>query len=352
VLARSYKPFGGILEERGRYETAFGFLGAQLDHISGLLYAGGRYYDPATGRYLTPVRGFDPYRPRTLNPYVPLQEPALWLLAPVGVVVALLGRKRWRKYGYWLLVLMVVGMGASMLLAGCGPQPTPTPVPPSQPPTQPPTPTPTPPPTPAPTPTPRPLTEWEIQYGEAIARAAHDLLNNANDYYIWGALSHPPDEDATNPPPRERPQPGTYWGACTDLYERTGGRIPIVCADVIAISYAQAGLDLEKTYPKWNARGFLGDQSHSSRDVWMLHVLLTDHHQEHDWNGDTTPVELGDMAFWPNYGHSSVVAEIQGNRPEQIFVIQASYTQGVINKMSFAAWGVGHFGHPNPERRE
>jgi RHS repeat-associated protein len=157
VLARSYKPFGGILEERGRYETAFGFLGAQLDHISGLLYAGGRYYDPATGRYLTPVRGFDPYRPRTLNPYVPLQEPALWLLAPVGVVVALLGRKRWRKYGYWLLVLMVVGMGASMLLAGCGPQPTPTPVPPTFPPPLPPTPpSPTPPPSPSPSPAPLP----------------------------------------------------------------------------------------------------------------------------------------------------------------------------------------------------
>ena len=153
VLARSYRPFGGILQEQGQYETAFGFLGAQLDRISGLLYAGGRYYDPATGRYLTPQRGFDPYRPRTLNPYVPLQDPALWLLAPVGVVAALVGRKKWRKSGYWLLVLLGVGIEAGMLLSGCGPvTPTLTPVPPSQPPTQPPTPTPTPPPTPTPTP--------------------------------------------------------------------------------------------------------------------------------------------------------------------------------------------------------
>lgn len=61
--------------------------------------------------------------------------------------------------------------------------------------------------------------------------------------------------------------------------------------------------------------------------------------------------ELGDMAFWPNYGHSSVIAEIQGDNPEQIFVIQASYSQGTINKMNLSAWGVGYFGHPDPERR-
>jgi len=156
VVARSYRPFGGILQEQGQYETAFGFLGAQLDRVSGLLYAGGRYYDPATGRYLTPQRGFDPYRPRTLNPYVPLQDPALWLLAPLGVVAALLGRKKWRKSGYWLLVLLVVGIGASVLLSGCGPvTPTPTPMPPTFPPPLPPTPpSPTLPPSPSPSPAP------------------------------------------------------------------------------------------------------------------------------------------------------------------------------------------------------
>jgi RHS repeat-associated protein len=46
-------------------------MGAQVDRLSGLLYANGRYYDPATGRYLTPNRDFDPYRPGTLNPYAP-----------------------------------------------------------------------------------------------------------------------------------------------------------------------------------------------------------------------------------------------------------------------------------------
>jgi hypothetical protein len=32
---------------------------------------------------------FDPYNPRTLNPYAPWQDPTLWLLAPLGLVAAL-----------------------------------------------------------------------------------------------------------------------------------------------------------------------------------------------------------------------------------------------------------------------
>jgi hypothetical protein len=57
------------------------------------------------------------------------------------------------------------------------------------------------------------------------------------------------------------------------------------------------------------------------------------------------------MAFWQNLGHSSVVPEILGDSPDEIFVIQASYTQGIINKMSITAWHAGYFGHPNPDRR-
>ncbi|MEM3433738.1 MAG: RHS repeat-associated core domain-containing protein [Candidatus Methanomethyliaceae archaeon] len=138
TLARTYRPFGSILEEQGTYETAFGFLGAQLDRVSGLLYAGGRYYDPAAGRYLTPGRDFNPYDPRTLNRYAPVQDPTLWLLAPLGLVAGLVGRKR--RGGWWLLVLIVVGVGVSGVLVACQP-PTPTPQPPtvpSQPPQQPP----------------------------------------------------------------------------------------------------------------------------------------------------------------------------------------------------------------------
>jgi RHS repeat-associated protein len=76
---------GGLLQEQGAYESIFGYLGAQLDRVSGLLYADGRYFDPATGRFLTPRRHADVYRPRSLNPYTPWVDPTLLLLGPLMV---------------------------------------------------------------------------------------------------------------------------------------------------------------------------------------------------------------------------------------------------------------------------
>jgi RHS repeat-associated protein len=84
-LARTYKPLGGLLQEQGAYESIFGYLGAQLDRVSGLLYADGRYFDPATGRFLTPQRRADVYRPRSLNPYTPWVDPTMLLLGPLMV---------------------------------------------------------------------------------------------------------------------------------------------------------------------------------------------------------------------------------------------------------------------------
>jgi RHS repeat-associated protein len=131
--ARTYKPFGEILQESGVYESAFGFLGAQLDRVSGLLYANGRYYDPKTGRYLTPNHSLP-------NPYAPLQGPGLWLLLPfVGIVLL-----RRRKSGPWRMFVLICVLGTGTLLTGCGgiveivpvdgtPTQTPLPQPPSTP---------------------------------------------------------------------------------------------------------------------------------------------------------------------------------------------------------------------------
>jgi len=176
------------------------------------------------------------------------------------------------------------------------------------------------------------------------------LLAEASQYYIWGARGHPNDEDYRYPPPREKPAPGATWGG-VDVHTRTDGRIPIVCADIVSISYARAGLDLEKTYPDWNAGGARGKNSTSSRDVFMLGVLLRDHHQEHHWNEEGgKAIELGDMVLKGGYSHSAVVAEIHGNDSSQIFVIQASYSRDAIQKWSLAEWGSAgiHYGHPWP----
>jgi hypothetical protein len=200
-------------------------------------------------------------------------------------------------------------------------------------------------PEPSPIPTPRPKSQWEIDYGEEIARQAHILLNNADNYYIWGAHD---GELYIDPPPRRPPQPGETWwnyGVEIDLHQRVNDRTPIVCADVIALSYKNAGLDLEQTYPDW----FAGGDYDATRNVPMLGVLLRDFNQEYLLDNGTLP-ELGDMVLrGENYLHSSVVAEITGDDASQIFVIEASYPNDTIRKVSLVEWAgvvVTHFGHP------
>ena len=79
VLSRWYEPFGQVLTQRGTAVATYGYLGAPLDRVTGLVYIHGRYYDPVTGRYLTPGGG--------ANPYLPLQITGA-LLGPLAVVSA------------------------------------------------------------------------------------------------------------------------------------------------------------------------------------------------------------------------------------------------------------------------
>jgi RHS repeat-associated protein len=157
VLSRTYDPFGLVLQEAGSGDALFGFRGAQGGGM-GLLYVGGRYYDPRTGRFLSPNNdNFDPRRPGTLNPYLS----ALFLL-PLLLVIARKDRRRSKHIAIWLLGLSLV-----LTTTGCEPPkeeddetspPNPTEIntpPPTS--TNTPTPTNTPPtPTASPSPTPGP----------------------------------------------------------------------------------------------------------------------------------------------------------------------------------------------------
>ena len=53
TLAQSYAPFGEPLTSVGQPAGSFGFAGEQRDAAAGLVYLRNRYYDPATGRFLT-----------------------------------------------------------------------------------------------------------------------------------------------------------------------------------------------------------------------------------------------------------------------------------------------------------
>jgi YD repeat-containing protein len=52
TLSRSYEPFGSPLKSYGVDISVFGFTGEQ-DEIAGLVYLRARYYDPATGRFIS-----------------------------------------------------------------------------------------------------------------------------------------------------------------------------------------------------------------------------------------------------------------------------------------------------------
>jgi RHS repeat-associated protein len=120
-LARMYEPFGQVLVQTGVGDPIYGYLGAQFDRISGLLYINGRYYDPVTGRFLSPSSGGS-------NPYVPLGGAAL---API-LILALIGRKKKGKIwtGWVILALM---MSVELTIVACGTSPSAPVWPPSNP---------------------------------------------------------------------------------------------------------------------------------------------------------------------------------------------------------------------------
>lgn len=65
-----YDVFGAIRSSSGTGSTEYRFTGQQDDAISGYTYLRARYYDPATGRFISkdPVRGLTT-EVRTLHPY-------------------------------------------------------------------------------------------------------------------------------------------------------------------------------------------------------------------------------------------------------------------------------------------
>jgi RHS repeat-associated protein len=107
ALSRSYDPFGLVLQETGSGEALFGFMGAQAGGM-GLLYVGGRYYDPRTGRFLTPNQdNFDPKRPGTLNPYLSI----IFL----GPLLLLVGRRRLKGKKRYVTIWLLVGFSLTTI---------------------------------------------------------------------------------------------------------------------------------------------------------------------------------------------------------------------------------------------
>jgi len=127
TLARSYTPWGELLEQHGGGDLTWGYFGGLLDAATGLIYVGGgQYYDPETGRFLSPIGG-------GRNPYVPASpgDPLGAMMGAVALVALLARRRRKDERDGWLLgLVLVLVVGVSVGLTACGPvTPTPTPPP-------------------------------------------------------------------------------------------------------------------------------------------------------------------------------------------------------------------------------
>jgi RHS repeat-associated protein len=88
-----YDPWGKVSRSEGDGEASLRFTGQRLDPESGLMYYGGRYYDPVLGRFISP----DPFvqapgDPQALNRYSYVRNNPVNFTDPTGFFFKSLGK--------------------------------------------------------------------------------------------------------------------------------------------------------------------------------------------------------------------------------------------------------------------
>jgi len=112
TYAQTFDFYGNMYASAGTNQSVYGFLSAYNLKQSPLLYLNGRWYDPRTGRFITPQSGLP-------NPYVPLGG-----LTLLGMGLVLNSKLRRKKWGHVVLMILLIG-GVMGTLAGCGGTPPP-----------------------------------------------------------------------------------------------------------------------------------------------------------------------------------------------------------------------------------
>jgi RHS repeat-associated protein len=80
-----YDPWGKVSREEGNADPSRRFTGKELDPETGLMYYGGRYYDPILGRFISPDPVRQDYRdPQALNPYAYVRNNPVNTIDPSG----------------------------------------------------------------------------------------------------------------------------------------------------------------------------------------------------------------------------------------------------------------------------
>ena len=81
VGTTSYSPYGQMTAQSGTVTTPFGFAGQYTDSQTGLVYMRARWYDPATGQFLS----VDPLVVATQQPYAYVADNPLNYTDPFGL---------------------------------------------------------------------------------------------------------------------------------------------------------------------------------------------------------------------------------------------------------------------------
>jgi RHS repeat-associated protein len=84
ILAKSYEPYGEVLDSGGSRESSYGFTGEWTD-TTGLVYLRARYYAPNILQFIQPDPIVpNPYQPWELNPYTYSKDNPINLTDPAG----------------------------------------------------------------------------------------------------------------------------------------------------------------------------------------------------------------------------------------------------------------------------
>jgi len=276
--------------------------GGVYDGSTGLLYQGGRYFDPALG---------------------------IWLaLLPLAVIQAWPGRKK-RKGGQPWVMLVCMGLLVAGTLTACEKPPEPP-----SPPTKTPQCTDTPPPPPPPSPTPTPSNWFSTTYGAAIARRARELVQlSAN-----GAITVQRDMNSC-------------WGI-----EQLGQITSYVCADVVLDAYHAAGINLQELLLTSEVSSNWQYPCAAPHNAQAFYQYLQATGQLR--NVDDFPYYQGEILIgYVDWAHAAVVVESGGDE-DNVRLVQASYGRMIIEETTLRDWKERENGpqsyvwHGHPSREE
>ena len=189
-----------------------------------------------------------------------------------------------------------------------------------------------------------------------VAQSAMAIFNSKDKYYVWG---DPNKGEEVGWSPNIWGEEGIpeSFGPYNNLANVLSGRIPVVCADVVLHAYKNAGYDLYADISKWALNSHPEYNNQAARNSAVMRTYLSEQGNLHYWGNGVVP-EAGDIIISASGGHAGVVQSVQGVTPNDIYIVQASYSQYEITRITLQQFHDGtdgqtfpideiSFGHPD-----